>query len=67
MYEIKSRRLLSQKLNCSIFLVLFSKKSNFYQKSNSSEKNAIVEEELYCIDIDDIGNLEDSARIVFVD
>ena len=35
-------------------------------KSNSSEKNVIVEEELDCIDIDDIGNLEDSPRLAFI-
>ena len=39
----------------------------FRQKSSSSEKNVIVEEELDCIDIDDIGNLEDSPRLVFID
>ena len=27
----------------------------------------MVEEELDCIDIDDIGNLEDSPRFVFID
>ena len=37
------------------------------KKSNSPEKNVIVEEELDCIDIDDIGNLEDSPRLVFID
>ena len=36
------------------------------KKSNSSEKNVIVGEELNCIDIDDIGNLEDSPRLVFI-
>ena len=35
-------------------------------KSNSSEKKFIVGEELDCIDIDDIGNLEDSPRLVFI-
>ena len=30
-------------------------------------KKVIVEEELDCIDIDDIGNLEDSPRLVFMD
>ena len=34
--------------------------------SNPSEKNVIVEEELDCIDIDDIGNLKDSPRLVFI-
>ena len=36
------------------------------KRSNSSEKNVIVEEELNCIDIDDIGNLEDSFRLMFI-
>ena len=35
-------------------------------KSNSSEKKFIVGEELDCIDIDDIGNLEDSPRLAFI-
>ena len=57
MYEIKSRRLRSQILTCYIFLVLFLKKSRFHR--NSSEKKiVIVEEELDCIDIDDIGNVD---------
>ena len=30
-------------------------------------KTMIVEEDLDCIDTDDIGNLEDSPRLVFVD
>ena len=34
------------------------------EENNPSEKN--VTEELDCIDIDDIGNLEDLLRIVFV-
>ena len=66
MYEIKSRRLPSQILTCFIFLALFSK-HGFVKKSNPSEKNVIVEEELDCIDIDDIGNLEASTRLVFID
>ena len=36
------------------------------KRSNSSEKNVIVGEELNCIDIDNIGNLEDSPRLVFI-
>ena len=35
-------------------------------KSNSSEKNVIVEEELDCIDIDYTGNLKDLPRLVFI-
>ena len=38
----------------------------FVKKSNSSEKNVIVEEKLYYVDIDNIGNLEDSPRLVFI-
>ena len=33
------------------------------QKSHLSEKNVLVKEELGCIDIDDIENLEDSPRL----
>ena len=36
------------------------------KRSNSSEKNDIVGEELNWIDIDDIGNLEDSPRLVLI-
>ena len=36
------------------------------KRSKSSGKNVIVGEELDCIDIDDIGNLEDSPRLVFI-
>ena len=59
MYGIKSRRLRSQNLTCFAFLVLISVKNQLF-------KNVIVEEELDCIDIDDIGNLEDSPRLVFI-
>ena len=50
------------------FQFYFQKKNHiFIVKSNPSEQNNIVEEELDCINIDDIGNLEDSARLVFID
>ena len=48
-----------QNLTCFAFLVLISLKKQLF-------KNVIVEEELDCIDIDDIGNLEDSPRLVFI-
>ena len=67
MYEIKSRRLRLLILTCFTFQVLFSKKSRFRWKKQPFRKNVIVEKELYCIDIDDIGNLEDSSRLVFTD
>ena len=35
--------------------------------SDSSEKNVIVEQEIDCIDTDDIENLEDSPRLEFID
>ena len=62
-YEIKSRRLHLQILACFIFL----KNHGFVQEDSPSEKVVIVEEELDGIDIDDIGNLEDSFRLVFID
>ena len=42
--------------------IIFKKITVLLKKSNPSEKNVIVEVELDCIDIDDIGNLEDSPR-----
>ena len=39
----------------------------FIEEDNLSEKNAIVEEGLDDIDIDNIGNLEDWPRLVFLD
>ena len=61
MYELKSRRLSSQILTC------FQKKNNdFIQKRNPSKK-MLVEEELDYIDMDDIGNIEDSPRLAFID
>ena len=59
MYEIESRKVCSQILSWFISLVLF-------WKSNSSEKNVIVAEELDCNDIDKTENLEDSPRLVFI-
>ena len=67
MYEIKQRRVLSQILTCFIFLVFFSKYYGFVKKNHSSKKEVIFEKKLDCIDRDDIGNLEDSSRLVFID
>ena len=47
---------------CSI---IFKNITVWLKKSNSSEQIVIVEEELDCIDIDDIGNL-DSPRLAFI-
>ena len=46
--------------------VIFKNITVSLKRSNSSEKNVIVGEELNCIDIDDIGNLKDSPRLVFI-
>ena len=46
---------------------IFLKNHGFSQESNSSEKVVIVEEELDGIDTDNIGNLKDSPRLVFID
>ena len=46
--------------------IIFKNITVSLKKSTSSEKNVIVGEELNCIDIDDIGNLEDSPRLVFI-
>ena len=46
--------------------IIFKNITVWLKKSNSSEKNVIVGEELNYIDIDDIGNLKDSPRIVFI-
>ena len=62
MHEIKSRR-----LGSIIFQFYLKKNDGFIYKSNSSEKNVLVEEKLDCIDIDDIRNIEDSPRLVFID
>ena len=37
------------------------------KKADLREKNVIVEEQLDCINIDAIGNLENSTRFVFID
>ena len=42
------------------------KKITFIEKINHSEKNVIVEEELDCIDIDDIGNSKHLPRLSFI-
>ena len=39
----------------------------FNDKDNASEKVVIAEEELNCVDMDDIGNLEDLPRFVLID
>ena len=45
----------------------FQKSHAFIEENNPSEENDIVEEGIDGIDIDEIGNLEDSPRLVFID
>ena len=50
-----------------IFLVCFFKENIvLVEEHNPSKKNLIVKDELDVIDIDNIGNLEDLLRIVFI-
>ena len=53
---------------CWFYFILKKNLKNhcFIQEGNPSEKVIIVEEELDDTDIDDIGNLEDSPRLVFI-
>ena len=46
---------------------IFKKLALLLRRDNLSEKNVIVEEGVDDIDIDDIGNLEDSPGLVFFD
>ena len=55
-------------MTCFIFLFLFFLKSHgFIEDENPSEKVFITVEELNCVDIDDIGNLDDLPWFVFID
>ena len=62
-YEIKARRLRSQILTCFIFPALLLKEITV----SFSGKVVIVEEELDGININDIENLKNSPRFVFID
>ena len=65
--KLKLKILRLQILTCFTFLVLFSKKKLLlHRRRKPSEKVVVVEEELRGIDIDDIGNLEDSPRLLFI-
>ena len=67
-YEIKLRIPSLQSFEtCFWFLQFYFQKTGaFIEEDKSSEKNVIVEQVLDGIDIDDIGNLEDSSRPVFI-
>ena len=49
------------------FSIFIYKKRGFILKSSPSEKNVVAEEELDYIDGDDIENIEDSPRLMFID
>ena len=67
MHEIKSKGPRWQTLTYLISPVLFLKNSCFHWRRQLFRKNVIVEEGLDAIDIDDIGNLEDSPRLKLID
>ena len=52
---------------CLIFLVSFSKNSCFYWRRQPFRKKVIAEEGQDDIDIDGIGNVEDSPGLLFID
>ena len=49
------------------FLGIIFKKITVSLKKQPFRKNVIVEEELDCVDIDDIKNLEDSPTLALID
>ena len=66
--EIKSNILRSQRLTCFIFLVLFSNRSRFYSRKQPFRKSIYSwERTIDGIEINDIGNFEDSASFMFID
>ena len=48
-------------------IIIFKNITVSLKKATLQKKNVIVEKELDWIDIDDIGNLVDSPRLVFID
>ena len=48
-------------------MVYNPKQPKGYRSRLSCYKKRVVQEELDCTDIDDIGNLENSPRLVFID
>ena len=53
-------------MTCFIFLVFSKKKNNLIAEDNPSQKVLIVEEDLDCTDIDDVENLKDLPKLVFI-
>ena len=58
-----------QQIGIWLFLVLFSKKISFLSTKNTTlqEKVIIAEKELDWVDVEDIGNVEDLLRLMFID
>ena len=65
-YETTLRRLRSQIIFFCFSSFIFKNSHVLVEKHNPSEEIVIVKEELDGIDIDDIGNLENLLRIVFI-
>ena len=56
-----------QILTCFFSVFFFKKKQWFHWRKQPTEKVVITEEELDDIDINDIGILENSPRLLFID
>ena len=70
MYEIETTKFANIDLFYFSSFILKKSLKNHYlslKKATLQKKNVIVEKEVDCIDIDNTGNLEDSARLVFND
>ena len=65
-YETKSRRLVCRYLFLYFSSFIFKYDHVLVEWHNPSEKIVMIKEEVDGIDIDDIGNVEGSLRIVFI-
>ena len=65
LYEIKSRKLLSQKIRCSCFLF---KEDHFFieEEDNPSGNVVTATDELHDFDIAGIGNFSPLPRLMFI-
>ena len=51
---------------CRYWLVLFFLKNYVFIEEGNPSEEVVIAEKLDGIDIDDLGNLEDSSRLVFI-
>ena len=62
---MKYRKLLSQITKRSSFI--FDENHVFIEENNSSDKPVTTEEEVDAVEVDNIGNLADLLRLIFID